>query len=176
MPYPILADIMSVLKDVMAALGSLGAVAFGAFGIWHVLKKRAEKKRKKEREDDIELSTKFARLEVQVDHLQEATDSIERQYMKFREGAMREQQELGKQIDELRTRSDQYEKTADDIQRMGEQLKRLEEDLRRLRDTVLEKYLTISSYQNDLIMWTKSFDDLRQSLRDVHLTLNKRSR
>ena len=159
----------------MAIVGTLFAIAVGCVGVWLAVRKRRDKKRKQERKEDIELSGKFARLETQV-------GSIERQYTEFRDTALREQEELVKRIDEISTRSDQYQKTADvaalrqDVQQIDTQLKRLDDEFRRHRDMVLEKYLTLTSYQNDLIMWTKTFDNLQQSLRDVHVTLSKRSR
>jgi len=180
LPHFIPADALGVLKDILSIVGAAGAAAAAMFGIWLALRRRAESKRQQERQEDIELGSKFARLETQVGHLQDTIDSTERQYIEFRETALRAQKKLVLRTDELRTRSDQYQKTANvgalrqDTQRIDDQLSRLDADFRRHRDTVPDKYLTLASYQNDLIMWTRTFDDLRQNLRDVHQILAKR--
>jgi len=180
MTFYVLASAFSAFKDIMAVFGGFITIAATVFGIWLALRKRAETKRRQERDDNMELSGKFATLETKVDYLRDAADGIERQYKEFRDSALQEQQELMKQLQQLRTRSDQYQKEADvdslrsEVRRIQDHLRRLDEDFRHHRDMVLEKYLTLASYQNDLLMWTKSFDDLRQSLRDVQQTLTKR--
>lgn len=182
MLYLVFADVISVTKDILTVVGGIGALTGIVFGIWFARRKFTESKRQQERKDDIEFSTKFVRLETTVNTLQTAADSLERQYTEFRETAQRDQKELVKQIDNLRTRCTDHQQASDvkalqqDVQRIKDQLKELDQEFSRHRDLVAEKYLTLASYQNDLIMWTKTFDDLRQSLRDVHLTLSKRGR
>ncbi|KKN21808.1 hypothetical protein LCGC14_0921650 [marine sediment metagenome] len=170
---PILADAASIGKDVLAVVGVLASVGATIFVIWFALRRRADAKRQQEHKDDIELSDRFIRLETQV-------GSIDRQYTDFRDSVLSKQRELVRQIDELRARSDDHQTAANittlkqDVQRMQDQLTQLDQEFSRHRDQVVEKYLTLASYQNDLILWTSTFDDLRQSLRDVQQTLTKR--
>lgn len=176
----IFATVMDTLKDALSVFGALAAIGVTLLGAWLAVRKRTEAKRARERKDDKELSGKFARLETTVQHLQTTVDSIEHQYTEFRDRAMQDQLLLVQDIEELRERSrDQQQASSiqtlrQDMTRVEGQLKQLDDEFSRLRDLVTDKYLTLSSYQNDLLLWTKTYDDLRLGLRDVRTALDTR--
>ncbi len=178
MLHLIFATAIDMLKDIMSVFGAVAAIGATVVGVWLTVRKRTEAKLAREHQDDVDLSAKFARLETTVQHLQTTVDSVEHQYTEFRDRAVLAQQELVKDIDELRERSRDSHRASNiqtlrqDMVRVESQVKRLNVEFSRLRDLVVDKYLTLSSYQNDLILWTKTYDNLQQNLRDVQLALN----
>jgi peptidoglycan hydrolase CwlO-like protein len=176
---PFAADTLSVVKDVFTVVGIVITALAAVFGVWLALRRRAEKRRERELQDGIKISDKFAHLANKVDNIQNETDSIKNQYREFKARVTQDHEELVDQIDDLRSRLDQqvYDtaQLKQDIVRVKERLDRLDQDFQLRKETMAEKYMTIASYQNDLLMWSKSFGDLRQSIRDLHLILSKRS-
>lgn len=167
---------LNTLKDIMAVLGGVVGLVGVVVGIVFAVRRATTSRRRQQRDDDKALSGKFAAIQETLGRLEIKTDELSQ----FRQKTEREAKELLQAIEGLRGQCSQQRVNVTeldkDLKRVSERLERAQRDLADHREQVSQRYLTLASYQNDLIMMTGHFDAMRQNIRDLTLMLTKARR
>jgi len=167
----------SPLEYTLLVLGGLVPVAALVFAIWSALKRFAEKRHDRKKEEEAALGERLTTLQTTIGQLDISTSTTKEQYQRFRAQVEQALSELKKQVQELQAQHIMYQHATDvsdlekKVERLANRVDRVADDLAKHRESINERFLTIESYKSDLNLWTNTFNALRQDIRDTNLLI-----
>lgn len=163
----------------MAVVGTVAAVLGFFIGLYFAVQRMRNAKEAAQKKDEKEANRRTAQILEKQALLEQAQNGYERQYQELRAYVESQFKEISSIVKEIQSHCVRHRQSTalEDVQRslatIAQRLDTATSELQKHKEQCAERYLTITGYQNDLTMWTTSFDTLRQSLRDVNALVTR---